>query len=216
MKTIFEWFREQHLRREHQSTLVKCSVCRAPICLSTAAVGGEFVCSGVCREVAEWATSDTGSRGFETDRRRAAVELLLGAGYKWNGKEWLLRSADGGLTAREIAQRIERGERWAVADPLPGSRRQFEAWYVENAFDYESNPIGCRDCGLMWKAWSAAVSMFQPAGYEYRFMRYPKTCFGREGWSGWSPISKEDYERELAAPTAGRQIRVLYAVEATK
>lgn len=35
-------------------------------------------------------------------------------------------------------------------------RAKFEAWYVENAFDYPSNPIGSRECGLQWKAWQAA------------------------------------------------------------
>lgn len=35
-------------------------------------------------------------------------------------------------------------------------REKFEAWYVENAFDYPSNPIGSRECGLQWKAWQAA------------------------------------------------------------
>ncbi|WP_458068694.1 hypothetical protein [Rhodanobacter sp. BL-MT-08] len=32
----------------------------------------------------------------------------------------------------------------------------FEKWYVENAFDYEANPIGSRECGLQRKAWQAA------------------------------------------------------------
>lgn len=33
----------------------------------------------------------------------------------------------------------------------------FEQWYVENAFDYAANPIGSRECGLMRKAWHAAL-----------------------------------------------------------
>ena len=37
-------------------------------------------------------------------------------------------------------------------------REAFEKWYVENAFDYEQNPIGSRDCGLQWKAWQAACA----------------------------------------------------------
>jgi hypothetical protein len=32
----------------------------------------------------------------------------------------------------------------------------FEQWYVENAPDFESNPIGTRQCWLMRKAWNAA------------------------------------------------------------
>lgn len=34
-------------------------------------------------------------------------------------------------------------------------QEKFEEWYVENAFDYPSNPIGSRDCGLQRKAWNA-------------------------------------------------------------
>lgn len=37
-------------------------------------------------------------------------------------------------------------------------RSKFEAWYVENAFDYPSNPIGSRECSLQWKAWQAAYA----------------------------------------------------------
>lgn len=37
-------------------------------------------------------------------------------------------------------------------------RARFEEWYVQNAFDYEANPIGSRDCALMRKAWNAALS----------------------------------------------------------
>jgi hypothetical protein len=34
-------------------------------------------------------------------------------------------------------------------------RQNFEQWYAENAFDYASNPIGSRECGLQWNAWRA-------------------------------------------------------------
>ena len=37
-------------------------------------------------------------------------------------------------------------------------RARFEAWYVENAFDYGRNPLGSRECGLQWKAWQAALA----------------------------------------------------------
>lgn len=36
--------------------------------------------------------------------------------------------------------------------------KEFEQWYAENAFDYESSPIGSRDCGLQRKAWQEATS----------------------------------------------------------
>lgn len=35
-------------------------------------------------------------------------------------------------------------------------REMFEQWYIENAFDYEANPLGSRECGLQWQAWQAA------------------------------------------------------------
>lgn len=45
---------------------------------------------------------------------------------------------------------------------------EFEQWYVENAFDYATNPIGSRDCTLMRKAWKAALAARQPVGQEPR------------------------------------------------
>ena len=35
------------------------------------------------------------------------------------------------------------------------TRAEFEQWYVENAFDYERNPVGSRDCGLQWQSFQA-------------------------------------------------------------
>jgi len=35
-------------------------------------------------------------------------------------------------------------------------RTAFEEWYTTNAFDYERNPIGSRECDLQWRAWRAA------------------------------------------------------------
>jgi hypothetical protein len=37
-------------------------------------------------------------------------------------------------------------------------RGDFEEWYACNAFDYERNRIGSRDCGLQWAAWQAACA----------------------------------------------------------
>lgn len=34
----------------------------------------------------------------------------------------------------------------------------FEHWYVTNAFDYERNPLGSRECGIARKAWHAALA----------------------------------------------------------
>lgn len=35
-------------------------------------------------------------------------------------------------------------------------RADFEEWYATNAFDYVSNPVGSRECGLKWEAWQAS------------------------------------------------------------
>jgi hypothetical protein len=34
-------------------------------------------------------------------------------------------------------------------------RKAFEQWYVCNAFDYESAPLGSHVCDLQWRAWLA-------------------------------------------------------------
>lgn len=34
-------------------------------------------------------------------------------------------------------------------------RKEFEQWYATNAFNFERDPIGSRDCGLQWAAWKA-------------------------------------------------------------
>lgn len=47
------------------------------------------------------------------------------------------------------------------------AQAQFEDWYVQNAFDYAANPIGSRDCGLMRRAWHAALAARQPRPGNY-------------------------------------------------
>ena len=43
-------------------------------------------------------------------------------------------------------------------------RAAFEAWYSQNAFNFERDPIGSRDCGLQWKAWQARAALAQKGG----------------------------------------------------
>lgn len=38
-------------------------------------------------------------------------------------------------------------------------RVAFEAWYSQNAFNFERDPIGSRECGLQWKAWQARAAL---------------------------------------------------------
>lgn len=40
-------------------------------------------------------------------------------------------------------------------------------------------------------------------GYEYRFVN------DLGGWSAWQPISRSDYERELADPVKDREVRTI-------
>ena len=37
-------------------------------------------------------------------------------------------------------------------------RNAFEQWYAVNAFNYERDPIGSRDCGLQRASWLAALA----------------------------------------------------------
>ena len=41
-------------------------------------------------------------------------------------------------------------------------RKEFERWYAVNAFDYATNPIGSRECGLQWAAWKACAALAKP------------------------------------------------------
>ena len=43
-------------------------------------------------------------------------------------------------------------------------RARFEDWYVVNAFDYQRDPIGSRDCSLQWTAWKAALAQREGTG----------------------------------------------------
>lgn len=38
------------------------------------------------------------------------------------------------------------------------SREAFVDWYVKNAFDLASEPIGCREFALQWEAWQEALT----------------------------------------------------------
>lgn len=55
-----------------------------------------------------------------------------------------------------------------MSDTRSESRKAFEQWYVTHAFDYESNPIGSRDCALQWDAWEAAQTA------KFRYPREPR------------------------------------------
>ncbi|MDH2023622.1 hypothetical protein N5J29_12735 [Stenotrophomonas sp. GD03680] len=76
-----------------------------------------------------------------------------------------------GMSKMDVANRVRelRGDGPALLVPREAGqdeRARFEAWYVGNAFDYEKNPIGSRECSLMWKAWQAGLATRQTAGRE--------------------------------------------------
>lgn len=47
--------------------------------------------------------------------------------------------------------------KYEFLDSTP-ERKKFEQWYSCNAFDYEKNPVGSRECGLHWAAWIARAT----------------------------------------------------------
>lgn len=57
------------------------------------------------------------------------------------------------------------------------SRDVFEQWYVVNAFDYEKNPIGSRQCSLQWQAWQAATKAAKP-----KWIPYSEGDVVEDGW----------------------------------
>jgi len=56
----------------------------------------------------------------------------------------------------------------AQENTVTDAQAQFEDWYVQNAFDYAANPIGSRDCGLMRRAWHAALAARPPAAHAFQ------------------------------------------------
>lgn len=109
-----------------------------------------------------------------------------------------------------------------LADVQPGGRvrlgdqaerARFEAWYVENAFDYEKNPIGSRECSLMWDAWQAAHATRQqagrePAGYLYDWTHSSALGRGEEVFTAFTP------DIEAARGSKGAvNIRPVYAAQ---
>lgn len=56
-------------------------------------------------------------------------------------------------------------------------RAAFEKWYAENAFNFERDPIGSRDCGLQWAAWKARAAHNKPCrGIAHHGCNYLAAC----------------------------------------
>lgn len=61
--------------------------------------------------------------------------------------------------ARDVADSILRLRTDLDIEMRSPERKKFEDWYSRNAFYYQENPIGSRDCDLQWRAWKAAVQL---------------------------------------------------------
>lgn len=68
------------------------------------------------------------------------------------------------------------------------SRKEFEQWYTEHAFDYAANPVGSPECELEWAAWKA--------GREALRADAAQSDDAAEGWMKWgggeSPFTLTD------------------------
>ncbi|MBN5129372.1 hypothetical protein JY420_03420 [Stenotrophomonas maltophilia] len=103
-------------------------------------------------------------------------------------------------------------DKTTLADVQPGGRvrlgdqaerARFEDWYVQNAFDYTTNPIGSRECALMWNAWDAALSAQPSPGGQGEALATALEVFERRR----ADIPYEVYEqvKVVCAALAARQ-----------
>lgn len=73
-----------------------------------------------------------------------------------------------GRTERQLVMQILALLAAAPEAPAQASavdeRAAFEAWYSQNAFNFERDPIGSRECGLQWKAWQARAALARKGG----------------------------------------------------
>ena len=113
----------------------------------------------------------------------------------------------GGLSMASIIVRLEMEPGWSSAlyahappaVPVESLGRNaderdpsvFEQWYVENAPDFEQNPIGTRQCWLMRKAWNAAC-------YAHASKSAPPPASVPDGWRCFH-CCEEFTDRESAA-----------------
>ncbi|MBH1591437.1 hypothetical protein I5U77_03095 [Stenotrophomonas maltophilia] len=123
-----------------------------------------------------------------------------------------------GMSKMDVANRVRelRGDGPALLVPREAGqdeRARFEAWYVGNAFDYEKNPIGSRECSLMWKAWQAGLATRQtagrePVGYLYDWTHSSALGRGEETFTAFTP------DIEAARGSKGAvNIRPVYAAQ---
>ncbi|WP_448130699.1 hypothetical protein [Stenotrophomonas rhizophila] len=89
---------------------------------------------------------------------------------------------------------------------MTDAQAQFEDWYVQNAFDYAANPIGSRDCGLMRRAWHAALAVTRKHPDDAAVDAFADAmkakmadarAKGRGGWEDPAQCSSEDLSRML-------------------
>jgi len=76
--------------------------------------------------------------------------------------EWAERAKAAEAAALQTAPVQEPGK--LTPDQKDAERAAFEQWYVENAFNYERDPLGSKLCGDQWAAWKyrAAAPQAKP------------------------------------------------------
>jgi len=67
-------------------------------------------------------------------------------------------------------------------------RAAFADWYVKNALDLEKQPVSCRECGLQWEAWQAALSAQAPSVAVGELEKFA------DQWEGYLRQRDNDYE----------------------
>ena len=64
----------------------------------------------------------------------------------------------GGLDDATKAEPVQ-GPGKLTPDQKDAERKAVEQWYVENAFDYERDPLGSKLCGDQWAAWKYRAAL---------------------------------------------------------
>jgi hypothetical protein len=67
------------------------------------------------------------------------------------------------MTDKLVPGTTYRGSNVLTIHQIKAERDVFEHWYITNAFHYERDPIGSKDCALQWQAWLARAECVSSA-----------------------------------------------------
>jgi hypothetical protein len=127
--------------------------------------------------------AETPKVSFEDQRVQEVYAILCSEEVPPKGEHWE------GFVARRIVDLFPQPKAKPVqeqgkltSDQKDTERRAFEQWYVENAFDYERDPLGSKLCGDQWAAWKyrAAAPQAKPLTDDQIISKMPKA--DSEGW----------------------------------